>query len=210
MKTDALENLLAELASGDDAAIEQAFIAFEPYLRMVVRRQLPADLRAKFDSVDIVQSVWVHILDGFREAGWRFENPAQLRAFLVRVTQNRFLDRVRQHQRKLRRERTLTPAAWESLPSARQPEPSEEAQAAELWERMVALCPPVHRRLLELKRQGLPLAEIAARTGLHPSSVRRILYDLAKQLVADSDVGTSKESSVPLSPERRTALSDSS
>src|SRR5438105_15053033 len=102
MSTDALENLLAELSSGDDAAIEQAFVAFEAYLRMVVRRQLSADLRAKFDSVDIIQSVWVHILDGFREAGWRFENAAQLRAFLVRVTQNRFLDRVRQHQRKLR------------------------------------------------------------------------------------------------------------
>ena len=210
MKTDALENLLAELSSGDDAAIEQAFVAFEPYLRMVVRRQLPADLRAKFDSVDIVQSVWVHILDGFREAGWRFENAAQLRAFLVRVTQNRFLDRVRQHQRKLRRERTLTPAAWDSLPSARQPEPSEEAQAAELWERMVALCPPAHRPLLELKRQGLPLAEIATRTGLHPSSVRRILYDLAKQLVEDPDVTTSNKQSVPLKTEAQTALSDSS
>src|SRR5207244_10098415 len=108
MSTDALENLLAELSSGDDAAIEQAFVAFEPYLRMVVRRQLSADLRAKFDSVDIIQSVWVHTLDGFREAGWHFENAAQLRAFLVRVTQNRFLDRVRQHQRKLRREQTLT------------------------------------------------------------------------------------------------------
>jgi RNA polymerase sigma factor (sigma-70 family) len=209
MKTDALENLLAELASGDDAAIEQAFVAFEPYLRMVVRRQLSADLRAKFDSVDIIQSVWVHILDGFREAGWRFENPAQLRAFLVRVTQNRFLDRVRQHQRKLRRERTLTPAGWDSLPSPRQPEPSEEAQAAELWERMVALCPPAHRPLLEFKRQGLSLAEIAARTGLHPSSVRRILYDLAKHLTEDRDVGTPKKQSVPLSPEGQTP-SDSS
>jgi RNA polymerase sigma-70 factor (ECF subfamily) len=210
MTTDGLENLLAELATGDDAAIEQAFVAFEPYLRMVVRRQLPADLRAKFDSVDIVQSVWVHILDGFRDAGYRFASAAQLRAFLVRVTQNRFLDRVRQHQRKLRRERTLTPAAWESLASARQPEPSEEAQAAELWDRMVARCPPAHRPLLELKRQGLPLAEIAARTGLHPSSVRRILYDLAKQLVEDPDVRRSNKQSVPLSAEGQTALPDSS
>jgi RNA polymerase sigma factor (sigma-70 family) len=152
----------------------------------------------------------VHILDGFREAGWRFENAAQLRAFLVRVTQNRFLDRVRQHQRKLRRERTLTLAGWESLPSPRQPEPSEEAEAAELWGRMLALCPPAHRPLLELKRQGLPLAEIAARTGLHPSSVRRILYDLAKQLVEDPDVRTSKNPSVPLGPGAQNPLPKSS
>ena len=32
-----------------------------------------------------------------------------------------------------------------------------------------------------LKSKGLKLAEIASRTGLHESSVRRILYNLARQ-----------------------------
>lgn len=182
MKADTLEDLVEQLASGDEAAIERAFVAYEPYLRMVVRRQLPVSLRAKFDSIDIVQSVWVHVLDGFRQSGWRFTNTAQLRAFLVRVTQNRFLDRVRQQQRRRRHEQTLPETAWESLASARQPEPGEEAQATELWEHMLAECPRPHRTLLELKRQGLSLAEIAARTGLHESSVRRILYALARKL----------------------------
>jgi RNA polymerase sigma factor (sigma-70 family) len=190
MTADALDNLLEQLCSGDDAAIERAFVAYEPYLRMVVRRQLPGDLRAKFDSVDIIQSVWVHILDGLREGSWHFANAAQLRAFLVRVTQNRFIDRVRQHQRKLRHEKTLTPSDWEGLPARRQPQPSEEAQAAELWEQMLALCPSAHHTLLDLKRQGFPLAEIAARTGLHESSVRRILYDLARHLAEKLDAKT--------------------
>jgi DNA-binding IclR family transcriptional regulator len=35
---------------------------------------------------------------------------------------------------------------------------------------------------LELKRQGLSLAEIAQRTDLHVDSVRRILRKLARQL----------------------------
>ncbi len=48
----------------------------------------------------------------------------------------------------------------------------------------MGLCPPAHRDLLELKRQGFPLAEIAARTGLHESSVRRIVYDLQRKLAA--------------------------
>ena len=47
---------------------------------------------------------------------------------------------------------------------------------------MLERCPPAHRELLRLKRQGLPVAEIAARTGLHEGSVRRILYDLARRL----------------------------
>ena len=62
------------------------------------------------------------------------------------------------------------------------PPAADMAQADELWEQLLELCPPAHHDLLRLKRQGASLAEIAARTGLHPSSVRRILYDLARRL----------------------------
>jgi RNA polymerase sigma-70 factor (ECF subfamily) len=60
--------------------------------------------------------------------------------------------------------------------------PSQVAQADELWQRMLRLCPPAHHELLRLKRQGCSLAEIAERTGLHESSVRRILYELARRI----------------------------
>ncbi|MGA7495893.1 MAG: sigma factor-like helix-turn-helix DNA-binding protein, partial [Isosphaeraceae bacterium] len=65
---------------------------------------------------------------------------------------------------------------------AGQPRPSEVAQGHELWELMLEKCPPAHREILRLKRQGLPLAEIAARTGFHEGSIRRILYELARRL----------------------------
>jgi RNA polymerase sigma-70 factor (ECF subfamily) len=51
-----------------------------------------------------------------------------------------------------------------------------------MWQQILELCPERHRGLLELKRQGLSLAEIATRTGLHQGSVRRILYDLAARM----------------------------
>jgi RNA polymerase sigma-70 factor (ECF subfamily) len=182
MDTDAIEVLLDKLCSGDAAAAEQVFLAYEPYLRMVFRRQFPLRLRAKLDSLDVVQSVWADVLDGFREAGWRFADAAHLRAFLVKATRNRLIDRLRQHHQALEHEIPLAGNDLAGLEASSQPRPSEVAQAEELWQRMLALCAPAHRPLLELKRQGLPLAEIAARTGFHPSSVRRILYDLARRL----------------------------
>jgi RNA polymerase sigma factor (sigma-70 family) len=182
MSTDPLDALLEKLCSGDDAAAAQVFTACEPYLRMVVRRQLPPRLRAKFDSTDIVQSVWADVLDGFRDAGWRFSDAAHLRAFLVKATRNRFIDRLRKHQPAVDREEPLARCCPEGVPAADEPRPSEVAQADELWEKMLALCPPAHHDLLRLKRQGCSLDEIAAQTGLHPSSVRRILYDLARRL----------------------------
>jgi RNA polymerase sigma-70 factor (ECF subfamily) len=47
---------------------------------------------------------------------------------------------------------------------------------------MLEICPPQHRELLALRREGLPLGAIAERTGLHESSVRRVLYELAARL----------------------------
>ena len=176
-----LRDLLDKLCTGDTAAAEQVFLAYEPYLRVVVRRQLSARMRAKFDSADVVQSIWADVLHGFRHADWCFKDEAHLKAFLVKATRNRFLDRLRQHRRALRCESPLSDADSERMPATRQPQPSELAEADELWEEMLALCPPAHRELLRLKHQGVPLAEIAARTGLHESSVRRILYDLARR-----------------------------
>jgi RNA polymerase sigma factor (sigma-70 family) len=182
MSADALGALLEKLSSGDVAAAEQVFVTYAPYLRMVVRRQLSPGLRAKFDSLDIVQSVWADVLQGFREAGWRFLDAGHLRAFLVRLTRNRFVDHLRRHQRALECERPFPEGDHNLALRSPEPQPIEMVQANELWDRMLSLCPPAHHEILYLKRQGALLSEIAAKTGLHESSIRRILYTLARQL----------------------------
>src|SRR5438067_7835796 len=102
-----LDQLLAQLCSGDTAAMGQVFLTFEPYLRKAVRRHLQGPLRAKFDSTDILQSVWADVLRGFREAGWRFANADQMRGFLYVATRNRLVDRARRHSRDLERQQPL-------------------------------------------------------------------------------------------------------
>ena len=42
---DSLDNLLDLLNDGDETAAEQVFLAYEPYLRMVVRRRLSVSRR---------------------------------------------------------------------------------------------------------------------------------------------------------------------
>ena len=179
---DPLEALLEKLCQGDEAAAEQVFLAYEPYLRKVVRRQLPARLRTKFDSIDVVQSVWADVLYGFRAAGWHFADTGHLRAFLVKATRNRFIDRVRQHHNAVTREQSLTSAVAPAAMASADPRPSEIVQADELWQQMLAQCPPAHHEVLKLKRQGLSLAEIAARTNFHEDSIRRIVREVARRL----------------------------
>jgi RNA polymerase sigma-70 factor (ECF subfamily) len=194
---DPVEALLDQLTAGDVEAAQRVFTAYAPYLQMVVRRQLTPALRTKFDSMDIVQSVWADLLSGFRAGCWEFTNPHQLRAFLVKVTRNRLIDRVRQQQTPLRVETRLAEAELRELPQTRPAGVGDQLEADEMWQRLLALCPPRHRDLLELKRQGLKLTEIAARTGLHEGSVRRILCDLAARL---ADTGAVPRTTGPTSP----------
>jgi RNA polymerase sigma factor (sigma-70 family) len=191
--------LIQLLQVGDDAAAAEVFRTYEPYLRMVVRQRLTPRLRAKFDSVDIVQSVWVDVLDHFRKGDRRFDSPTHLKNFLVRATLNRFIDRIRSNRRAVEIERPMRSDTVGSLPETRNPAPSEVEQAEDLWRKMIALCPPAHRELLRLKRQGLAASEIGERTGLNPGSVRRIIAQLASRMALEPEqppVGTTDPSEV--------------
>ncbi|MHB1424273.1 MAG: RNA polymerase sigma factor [Gemmataceae bacterium] len=192
MSAEPLEILLEKLSRGDTQAVEQILTTYEPYLRMVVRRYLPSRLRAKFDSIDVVQSVWVHVLHGLRAARWHFMDRPRLQAFLVRLTRRRLTSRLRHFHTASMHEH---PAEMnlDDLPAPAQPQPSEIVEAEELWQKMLSLCPPRHHELLRLRRMGLPLVEVAVRTGMHEGSVRRILRQLARQLaLQETAIGESR------------------
>jgi RNA polymerase sigma-70 factor (ECF subfamily) len=177
-----LDVLLVRLRQGDEKAVEEIFRTYEPYLRLVVRRQLFPAMRAKLDSVDVVQSVWVQLLQDFRRGRWCFSNLSHLKAYLAKATRNRLIDRLRRHRTALEQEERLPDSDEERLPPTDFPRPSQTAQEQEVWQQIQALCSPGQVEIVRLKHQGLTIAEIASQTGRHPSSVRRVLYDLAWQL----------------------------
>jgi RNA polymerase sigma-70 factor (ECF subfamily) len=129
--------------------------------------------------------VWVHLLHGLNRNGWHFPDRGSLLALLTTMTRRRLVSRYRTHRAALRCEQSTT-ADGVDVAARCQPRPSELAQAEELWERMLALCPPAHHEVLRLKRQGFRLQEIADRTGFHEGSVRRILRQLTRALALQS------------------------
>ena len=175
------ERLLERLSRGEVAAAEELFTTYAPYLRALVRGHLSDRLRAKYDSADVVQSVWVQVVRRLREDGWRLNTEAELRALLVTVARRRAISRARHYAPTACREQSLG-AAVEEVLAADEPRPSEVAQADDTWRRMLRLCPPEHHEILLLRREGLSSGEVAARTGLHEGSVRRVLRRLARNL----------------------------
>ena len=181
MTTPSLDDLLDRLRHGDADAAEQFVAEYEPFVREVVRRGLPDRLRAKFDSADVVQSVWVRVLPALRDGAWTIADRSCLRALLATIARRRLVSRYRHHRAAVEREEPARPELT-GLPEPRVPQPSETARAYELWERMLAICPPAHHELLHLRRQGLTMQEIAGRIGMHEGSVRRVLRRLAREL----------------------------
>ena len=188
MTADSVGEVLERINRGERAAAEGLFAAYGPYLRAVVRRRLSDQLRAKFDSADVVQSVWVQVVRRLGADGWRVESESQLRALLTTIAQRRLVSRARGHATAVEREQPGGDGL-EAVPATRDPRPSEVAQAGDLWAQLLALCPPEHHEILRLKREGLGLAEVAARTGLHEGSVRRILRRLFRELALREGAG---------------------
>jgi RNA polymerase sigma-70 factor (ECF subfamily) len=180
---DDLQMLLGELEA-DPVRAERVFRSYERFLRRVARRRLTPALRRRFDSADVVQSVWATLLRG-GASDREFTTPEHLRAFLARAVRNRVIDRARRARDVAAAEQRVTKSPPHLPTPVNAPRPSEQAGANELWERMLAVCPPEHRPVLNLRRQGFTLDEVAASTGLHEGSVRRILRTLARRVAFD-------------------------
>ena len=140
LNEDAWQGLIDRLNDRDPDAIEEVLRTYEPYLRMAIRRRLSGPLRSKLDSMDIVQSVWADLVTSFRGTGYQFRDRQHLRAFLLRVAQNRLIDRRRRHHRALQHERPMTDDSPSPAVSG-EPQPGAVVEGRELWEQLNALCP---------------------------------------------------------------------
>lgn len=189
---DPLDRFIAELNNADVQVAQAALKRYEPFLRMVVRRYLGDTLRSKLDTMDVVQSIWTDLLGAVSRDDWRFHDASQLRAFLARVARNRLIDHQRKHRRAIENDRPIDTIPTAEQPREIGPRASEVVRGRELWERLLAACPPSHREILRLRLEGHTITEIADRRGLHEGSVRRILYGLAKSLRV-SDEGASSD-----------------
>jgi RNA polymerase sigma-70 factor (ECF subfamily) len=183
------EALMQRVRAGCQEAAREVFDRYSDQVRVVVRHRLPPPLRAQYDSVDFVQSVWASFFDvSVRQ--YTFETPEDLVKFLARVAHNKVVDRVRQRgarKRDLSREQSFDDACGRDRPLAdnltvRGPTPSQVAMASELEEHLLAGQPPELRRALEMLRQGHDRREVAAVLGLHPKLLQRVLRELRRKV----------------------------
>lgn len=176
-------DLMARAKAGDEAAIRDFLARFEPDVRMMVRGRLPKKLRPQFDSMDFVQAVWKSFFTDLKEESREFENVQHLRGFLAGVAKNKVFEEHRRLTKTAKysvdREEPLYVRrkgreTVRELPSP-EPTPSQTLQARDRLAQLTAGCSPREIEVITLRLEGLTLEQIAARTGIHERSVRRVI-----------------------------------
>ncbi len=95
--TDSFSELLAKARDGCPRATEQLYAIYAKRLFTVVRRRIGSRLRQKFDSGDVIQSVFVEVLRDLP----RFEDRGELafRHWLYIKTENKVRSKYRKYLR---------------------------------------------------------------------------------------------------------------
>ena len=183
--------LIDKAKAGDQDAI-RSLQRFENDIRMMVRVRLPRPLRSQFDSMDFVQDVWQSFFRIFNHDPERFAQVRDLRGFLAGVARNKVYE---EHRRRsltqkydLEREEPLyIRRGNRDIPReliASDPSPSQDAQARERLDQLLEGRSPREAEVIELRRQGLTFEEIAAQTGLHERTVRRVIETIRRRMDA--------------------------
>jgi RNA polymerase sigma-70 factor (ECF subfamily) len=187
-----ISELIARAKAGDEAAIREFLSRFEQEVRIMVRSRLPKKLRTQFDSMDFVQAVWQSFFAGLRKGSREFENIHHLRRFLAGVARNKVYEEHRRLTRTekyaLAREQRLY--VWRGSREVQrelispEPTPSQAVQASDRLAQLIAGCTPREVQVITLRHQGMTFEEIAARTGVHERSVRRIIDEVRVRMEA--------------------------
>ena len=192
MDHEELAGLLARVRAGDETATRILLQSFEDDVRKAVRGRLPRALRTQFDSMDFVQSVWQSFFSSCDQDPEAFQDARHLRGYLAGVARNKVLEVHRQRTRTkkydMNREERLNARRGDQdvqrdLP-AKGPTPSQSAQADDRFAVLIAGRPPEEVRIVELRRQGLTLKEIAERVGKDERSVRRVIESIRERMSA--------------------------
>lgn len=198
---DCLAMLLARLKAGDESAASEILERYEAQVRLVVRRCLPRVLRSRFDSQDIMQSVWRSFFQRLRgepvddlhgvpvqegDASLEFRDSSQLFAFLSRMARNKVIDQYRRETTQkadIHRMQALYTGPGADLDP---PDGSESAsavlEAADELSHWRSLVPEDRQILIDLKADGHSSKEIGSKLGISERTVQRVLEDLRQRL----------------------------
>jgi RNA polymerase sigma-70 factor (ECF subfamily) len=185
-------SLMRRLAAGSETAANRFYARYVTRLRALARARLSAEVNARVDPEDIVQSVFRRFFHAAKRGNYDAPNATDLWDLLLVITLNKIRSEE-SYQRAAKRDVRRTKAGGSETNLLAQVADRDEAAATALQlyvEEALGRLPAASRQVVELRMEEHGVAEIARHTGRSKRTVERILQesrDALKELLLESD-----------------------
>jgi RNA polymerase sigma-70 factor, ECF subfamily len=203
--------LVARAREGDSEAVNELYLLYEDRLKGAARNTLGGKLRAKMETVDLIQSVWKDCLSDME--GFEYRGPDSFVHWLLRritrKAQNKgrfFSAKKRDVERENRVAGKDSTSKGVQLPPASDPTPSAVIIRNESLERLMRLLdhlPDSQRLVLVLRmRDKMDFEQIAKTMNRSPDAARK-LYNRALNRIQDLEQKSLTDKAKRKSPPER-------
>jgi RNA polymerase sigma factor (sigma-70 family) len=182
---DALTSLEARVRLGDEEALAELLRQYEPEVRRAARYLLGRLMRPGLDSVDLVQSVYVALLEGLRDKRYYLSNSQQFLGLANKIVRGK----VARHWRKVQHQFPLDAEALETgaagaggTAESVETDPAEQVEYDDTVAHLFGFLNEAERQVVELRLLGCSTAEVARRLSLDPDVLRVRLSRLRRRL----------------------------
>jgi RNA polymerase sigma factor (sigma-70 family) len=174
--------IIDRICSGSKEAVFEFIEDYGPHIQRVVRCRLNQSLRAKFDSLDFVQMVWMTLFTDLTKIS-QFKDPEQLIAYLVVIARNKVVEesrrRLKYQKYNVKREAKLTASDARVATTARRNEtPSAELIAREHFHEILNGKSERDRQVFTLRMEGATFDKIGTTLGISERTARQVMVDI--------------------------------
>ena len=167
------QDLIARLRTGDEDSLVQLLQDYEPEIRRAARFRLGPLLRPHLDSVDLVQSVCVVLLEGFRDKRFEVTGPEKLVALAAGIIRHKVAHTWRRCRRQHEAQAQLAARSAQDERSAHfdieAGNPAADLQRRDSVQQVLDRLEPDERRLMELRLAGYSTAAAARELARMPT-----------------------------------------
>lgn len=172
--------LLEQVRQGNEQAATELFDRFVDRMIDLARSRISPRLARRLDPEDVVQSAYRSFFRNARAGRYDLRESGDLWRLLAAITLNKVRMQTRRHTAQKRaigaeEKATGSELRW-GVPVeavAREPMPVEAAALLEETQRMMNRLPPLYRKVLQLRLQGLSVEETAKQAECAERTVQR-------------------------------------
>ncbi|MDB5385053.1 MAG: DNA-directed polymerase specialized sigma subunit, sigma24 [Planctomycetaceae bacterium] len=188
---DQFRDLIQRVRNRDEDAARELATRYESAIRRVVRIHLrDARMRQVLDSMDVCQSVMASFFVRTALGQYELDSPQQLIHLLTAITRNKLANQVNHMQaqrRDIRRQTVMDDRSM--LVADRASDPSEQASAKEILEKVCSRLDTQERYLAEQRSLGRTWQELADELGGTDVALRKKLTRALDRTLQDLGLG---------------------